>query len=360
MNPASSVVTPQIAHRDQPEGQIDGGFSLARLGTLLLRHWRFLVAVPLVVIPMVVARILLQSRSYTARTSFLPEKSTASSAGLRGIAAQFGIDAPDAGRSPDFYIDLLGTDEILGQVVTHTYETRRDGRVVTGELVALLGITGTTPAIKRDRAIAKMRRHMSVNAARRSNIVSVSVRESSPDLAVAIAQRMLDAIAEFDQHTRQSKAAAERQFLERRLEFANLELRSAEQALQAFSQRNRVFLDSPGLQFEHDRLQRKVDERQTVVTSLVQAFEQARVDEVRDTPVLTIIQKPRAPSTGDPRHLIPRTLLAGMLSFGFAFAVVILREAFRNANDQDPSLADEFARVRRDFLRMTRIGKVNS
>ncbi|HEU4880558.1 MAG TPA: hypothetical protein VFT21_13970 [Gemmatimonadaceae bacterium] len=353
--PAGNV---QLEHQVNHELRVDEGFSLARLGVLLLRHWRFLVALPLVVVPLVVASTALRSRTYTARVSFLPQSNSTAPAGLRGLAAQFGIEAfPDAGRSPDFYVDLLSTNEILGQVVSHEYEVHRDGKVIKGDLITLQRTAGTTPAVRRDRAIARLRRDMSVSTARRSSIVTLSVRESYPELASAIAQRMLEAIGQFDQHTRQSQAASERLFLERRLELANSELRDAEQALQVFNQRNRTFRDSPALEFEHDRLQRKVDERQTVVTSLVQAYEQSRVNEVRDTPVLTVIQQAQTPSSGDPRHLIPRTLLAGILTLGVAFLLVVMRDALRHAHDEDPRLAQEFDRVRGDFLRLTRIGK---
>src|SRR5207244_4476199 len=80
--------------------------------------------------------------------------------------------------------------------------------------------------------------------------------------------------------------------LEGRSQEALTELRTAEQAMQDFLVRNRQYQNSPPLQFEASRLQRRIDLTQQVYTNLVQAYEQARVAEVRNTPVLTIIDKP--------------------------------------------------------------------
>jgi len=90
--------------------------------------------------------------------------------------------------------------------------------------------------------------------------------------------------------TRQSQAAAERGFTEERMAEAQEELRAAENELQRFLQNNRQFQNSPELVFQHDRLQRRVAMRQQVYTSLVQSYEQARIDEVPNTPVITVVE----------------------------------------------------------------------
>ena len=46
--------------------------------------------------------------------------------------------------------------------------------------------------------------------------------------------------------------------------------------------------------FGHDRLERQVSVRQELVTAMAQAYEQARVDEVRNAPVITVIDQPES------------------------------------------------------------------
>jgi uncharacterized protein involved in exopolysaccharide biosynthesis len=53
--------------------------------------------------------------------------------------------------------------------------------------------------------------------------------------------------------------------------------------------------------------------QQAVYSSLAQAFEQARIDEVRNTPVVTLVDPPNLPAEPDRRWLLAKVLLAALL-----------------------------------------------
>jgi uncharacterized protein involved in exopolysaccharide biosynthesis len=116
----------------------------------------------------------------------------------------------------------------------------------------------------------------------------------------------------FNLKSRQSQASQERRFTEQRLTQAQADKRQAEDELQAFLQRNRDFRSSPQLSFAYDRLADNVSLRQQLYTTLAQSYEQARIEEVRDTPVITIVEPPMLPARPDPRP------------FGRAIAVCVL------------------------------------
>ena len=80
-----------------------------------------------------------------------------------------------------------------------------------------------------------------------------------------------------------------------------MELAFAEDSLKAFMFENRQFSNSPQLVFEEDRLQRQVSMRQDLVSAIAQAYEQARIEEVRNLPVITVIDHPEPPALADPR-----------------------------------------------------------
>ena len=112
------------------------------------------------------------------------------------------------------------------------------------------------------------------------------------NISIGASRPILDLVHTFDLTTRQTQAGAERRFSGERLAELTGELRDAEDTLKSFLIENRVFSNSPALQFEHDRLQRAVTMRQELVTSLAQAYERARIEEVRNTPVITLIDPP--------------------------------------------------------------------
>lgn len=119
--------------------------------------------------------------------------------------------------------------------------------------------------------------------------------------------------------------------------------------MQAFLQANRQWENSPDLTFQHDRLDRDISLRQQVYTTLVQSFEQARIAEVRDTPVITVLQAPYLPGR-DSR----RIALIGIVGLGLgAMAGLVLAfivEAVRRPAPGDPARED-FRTTWAGFLR---------
>jgi uncharacterized protein involved in exopolysaccharide biosynthesis len=103
-----------------------------------------------------------------------------------------------------------------------------------------------------------------------------------------------------------------------------MEKRQAEDELQAFLQRNRDFRSSPQLSFAYDRLADNVSLRQQLYTAVAQAYEQARIEEVRDTPVITVVEAPMLPARPDPRPFF-RAIAATVLLALVAARVLALR-----------------------------------
>jgi uncharacterized protein involved in exopolysaccharide biosynthesis len=185
-------------------------------------------------------------------------------------------------------------------------------------------------------------------------VVTVSVTMPSPHLAAQIARRLLDLTAEFNVRTRQSRAGSERKFAEQRATDAARDLRAAEDRLQGFLQANRQFQGSPSLVFQHERLQREVVMRQELYTTLLQSYQQARIDEVRDTPVLTVVDAPQPPAVRDPRGTAMRMLLG--LGFGAMLAVglALLRDYLRRSRELGRPDYREFSALRRSAFRWIR------
>jgi uncharacterized protein involved in exopolysaccharide biosynthesis len=120
---------------------------------------------------------------------------------------------------------------------------------------------------------------------------------------------------DFNISIRQSRARAERKFTSARVADARDSLSHAEDALAAFNMRNRV-ANSPGLQVERDRFQRAVDVASQIYLQLRGQAEQAALQEVRDTPALTVIDPPLLPirqSWPNRRLTVIAATLAGFL-----------------------------------------------
>jgi uncharacterized protein involved in exopolysaccharide biosynthesis len=220
-------------------------------------------------------------------------------------------------------VELLSSREILTRAAATPYTYRADGKIVTAQLPVIYGIKAGDSVAKYDQAVQRLGSDVSAEKSRETGIVRVSVVQRSPELAQQVDARLLALLNEFNLKTRQSQAANERRFIEQRMSEISTELRGAENRLQDFLQRNRGGVGTiPELSLERDRLQREVSIRQQVYTSLSTNYEQARIDEVRDTPALTVIESPSYPAHPAPRGTIRRVFLA--MIFGLVLGILPL------------------------------------
>lgn len=320
-------------------------FSLIGFATVILRYRWSVIWVAAIVFALVVIGTFLQRRTYTAPGSFMPVSSDAGSLRLSGIAAQFGFAVPtgEAGESPEFYAELLRSPEILRPVVETEFEFIgkaarwfSDTSLITGNLIELYEVDRGTYDKSREFTVLKLGRNIAVRTERDIGVVRFSVTTFWPEVSAQIAAMLLELVNDFNLETRQSQATVERQFVEERLAEVEQELLTAENALQVFLQTNRDYQDSPQLVFERERLQRDVLHRQQVATSLAESYEQARIEEVRNTPVLTIVEKPRVPVFPNRRRLALKGVLALMFGCVLGVFVALGRDFLARSRETEP------------------------
>jgi uncharacterized protein involved in exopolysaccharide biosynthesis len=335
--------------------------SVTKVVNAVLRRRILLVWLPLSIMALVIILTLLSPPSYTARASFTPQQADGARSALAGLAAQAGLSVGTVtgAQSPDFYAELIESRELLRSLVTTEYTVslersdwllRKHTETVTGDLTALLEIEREDPGRAREAAVERIRNLMVVTVSRASGIVTVRVSTPSPSLSAAILGRTLELVQEFNTEARQTQAAAERRFVEERLEETREEMLAADNALQRFLDQNRAFQQSPQLTFEYDRLHREMMRRQQLYASLAQAFEQARIDEVRNTPVVTVIEHPVEPALRDRRMLLIKAFLALIVGLLIAGTFALLGELVTNGRRGPAEDLNEFEVLKRETL----------
>jgi len=247
---------------------------------------------------------------------------------------------------------LLLTTGVLGPIARDSFAVRPDsGKLVP--LAAFLRVHAFDPADRFEKTLRRLRtKVISRTVAARTNIITVTVRTGSPFVSYSIANRLLEGLNNFNLTVRQSRAREERRFTEGRLEEARASLRRAEDALQGFLQANREYASSPGLTFQKDRLQRELNRQEQLVTALAQRYEENRIQEVRDTPVLTVVEPPALAARHDPGLQVLIVLLAIVASLCVGMMIVISNDVWNRHRvvGHDPGLAllaSEWKRIRR-------------
>lgn len=323
--------------------------------TVMLRHRRLIIGLPLVLTLVVVALTLAQRRQFTSRATFMPQAGDASRlASLGGLAAQFGVNIPttDQGQSPEFYADMVLSRPVLGSLLDTAY-TFKDpaGAPRSGTYAALMEIEGDSPALRREAALRDLQNRVGVSRNLRTGVIELRVRTPWPELSAQMATRILAKLNEFNVRQRHERAAAEREFAESRLREIRAELREAEDAVVRFERSNRAFARSPDASAQHARLEREVGIRQQMFMSFSQMYEQARVDAVRNTPLITVLEQPTVPALPDSRRGLLRVLLSLIAGTLVALFIAFVRELASPHRAHSETAFAEFEALRRDAIR---------
>jgi uncharacterized protein involved in exopolysaccharide biosynthesis len=269
-------------------------------------------------------------------TAFVPEKAAGISipAGLAAVAGRLGVQTSDANYTSAFWVYLLQTDAVVDRVIDATYPSSHDQFVSLPEVWSTRKANDTL--LSRFRSRKKARKELDVRADDRTGTIAVGFSAADPVLAAAVLDTLLDAVNDFNLDKRQSRARLERQFAAARRDEARDTLASAEIALRDFHLSNRNYANDPNLVFQEGRLRRRVDLAQEQYLILASQYEEARMAEVRDLPVITVVDNPKPPiKPSGPRRKI--LLVTAVL---FATAVTGLVEVVRLGLTRDGQMGD--------------------
>lgn len=295
------------------------GEVVARMLRTARRDWRLLLIV-IIILPLLVAvSSFLSDREYAVSAAFIPQEPPSAAQGLGVLTSQLGLSGGRVNIGPQFYADLLTSSPVLREVT----RTRYDVPGFRGTLVDYFGVQGDSL-----RALLRAQRQLTavldVTSNRNTGVVRVRVRTANPALSLAVVKRFLELMNDFNVNRRQTSGRNERRFLEQRVEVARAALTEAERALSSFDERNRV-ASAPQLQSERQRLEREVNLRSTTLTTVTQQLELARTDEIRDTPVIVVVERPEDSLEPAARGTVTKTFLAAVIAGCLAILMLWVR-----------------------------------
>src|SRR4051812_35100859 len=152
-------------NRDVPDEEV----SLWTYLNVLLRHRKLLVLLPIAMAVVVGTVKFLTPREYTATTSFVPQEATPPQSGLGQLASQFGLAPRTTTSSPQFYAELLETNDLLREVATTKY--RVSDPAFTGDVIDYLRIREPNRDEAIVAAVRRVRSMFSVNTDRLTGLV---------------------------------------------------------------------------------------------------------------------------------------------------------------------------------------------
>jgi uncharacterized protein involved in exopolysaccharide biosynthesis len=316
-------------------------FSIVELRRGITRRWKWLILIPLVAATIGALAAVVWPKTWTATTTFVPEQALGSNntsilgalGGLGSLLGEAGGGAAALSRlkdgpSTEFFADVLTSNELLSTTLRTPFVDPEDSGTKK-PLIELLDVSGSTPERRFGNGVRKFKKKVLVVISRKSAIVNLSVTLPDPVLSAAVANHMLNLLNKFNLERRQRSSTEQRRFAEARLAIAKGELDAAEKDRQVFLDANRTYYESPRLLAVYDQFDRGVRVKEGIFVGLTKTFEDSRVAEVRDTPLLTVVDVATVPD-----RPLQRPLLWGGLATAVGLMLGVIGVVFAALSDR--------------------------
>jgi tyrosine-protein kinase Etk/Wzc len=270
-----------------------------KLHEALAPAWRqrktiLIVALGLAVVTAIVNFVVLDL-TYKASASLLPETEK-SKLGMMsqfsGLAQLAGVSVPgsDVAR---LYPIILSSETVLLPVIETKYKSAKYSDSV--DLVRYFDLTKKTREENLDLALRELRGRMTTSFDAKTSSVVVTAEMEEPQLAADVLNGVIQQLDLFMRQKRITTASEQGKWISTRLSEVEKELRNAEDALKVFRERNRRVSDSPELLLMQERLLREIKVKSTVYEELKKQFELAKIEEIKNTTIVNVLDPARAP-----------------------------------------------------------------
>ena len=273
--------------------------------------------------------------------------SSRSVGGLQGLASEYGVNlnVGDFGNEkPSFYIpDIVNSRLLKKAVINNKWKTINNessnlidywkindstnfslGKI----LQRIMGKTSPSNLELKymDSAIEKLTEQLLVQE-EESGLIVISILMEEAQLAADIANYIANYIKTYVSDIMLAYSSTHRAFIEERLQYSKQDLSKSEEELKEFSEKNPFAVDTPELQLRRGRLMRNMEVNQQVYITLRQQYEMARINELKETPVINILDSGE-PASGEskPQKLMLIFLTTLIFMISTSIFIVIKKE----------------------------------
>ena len=313
--------------------------SLSDILLVLAKQLKLLIIAPLVLGTITAFYVLFISQPvYVSSTKIMSSGGSGSSPQLQGLVAQFGVTIPGGNESPEWvYPDIIRSRTLANALFDRKFDSEEFGPQKT--LLQILTYGDEEPAFGPDTlkkiAFEEYNGMIGVDQDPITQIYTVTVSASEPKLAADICEALIEELDEHQRGYKTEKAKETRIFIEGRIIEVQRELEEAEEDLKDFIDRNRQIQSSPALLLERERLTRESSVLTGVFTTLKQQLEMSKIDEVKESALVQVLDPPEAPLYRDKPKRKLAVLISLILGLGMAIVVAFIREYAKNSDEEE-------------------------
>ena len=280
----------------------DGENSISFFEILLLfvKQIKILILIPFIFVSLsIFYSLFIAKESYISPAKIISSSPNSKTSSLQGLASRFGLDAGinDKQELSFVYEDILRSRDFAKTMLEKKFDSK-----VLGKQKPLMQILNKD--LSKSELLDKKIKWKTINgfigsinfeADEKKGIIELSVIASEAELAKDLTRSLILELDRYQQDYNKSIASKARKFIESRIDKTQSELQIKEEKLKTFRDRNRRIENSPNLLLEQERLVREVLVLNGVFTTLKQQLETVKIDEVKESAYVLVIDSPETP-----------------------------------------------------------------
>jgi len=329
----------------QPYYFEEDSISLTDIMLTLARQLKVIIITPTILCALTIIYVLFFTKPvYTSTAKIMSSSSAGSMSQTSGLAAQFGIAMPTGQSEPKWvYPEIIKSRTLARVMLKRKFDTNEFGP--QKNLLQILTYGNDDPQVGLDTleimAVNSFLEMINISEDVKTAILTLSINASEPIFAAEVNQVLIE---ELDTHQRKynkAKTKDTKQFIEERIIDTEKELMAAEENLKVFMDRNRRIEYSPALQLEQQRYGREVAVLTGVFTTLKQQLETTKIEEVKESDYVIILDAPEAPLKKSKPKKRKMVIFAGIFGIGLGMVFAFVREFAANSEKEEKDKMSE-------------------
>ena len=259
--------------------------------------------------------VLFATPFYESYTSIYPVNENSQSQNfnnIQGIASTFGINIGSNQQSHYNISDLVKSNSLRRKIILNKWKTEKFKRNVNLIEYWSINDTNSYDLLRRIKTLFKQKISHDIEQSHieialeilkkrlkiienETGLIKVSIMMEEGRLASDIVNYIAKEIKLHVRSDLYVESSDHRKFIENRMDKSKIELSISESKLTDFRKKNPIILDTPEIQLQRGRLIRDVEVNQQVYITLRQQYEIAKIEELKSSTVIKVLDKGVAP-----------------------------------------------------------------
>lgn len=268
-------------------------------------------------------------RVYVSKVNILPVSSEGGSSVIPSLAKQFGLNNGDQGaaglHSTIMYPDILKSKRLASLVLKHKFATKKydEPKSLISILLKIDDKENNWTDNQLRLATKLLVRKINVKKNRGSAQITMSVSAFERQLAVDLAQKILEEFESLLYAFKIEDIIEKRDYIENRIIGIQKDLSHAEENLKNFREENRSIFTSPLLTLNEDRLVREVSVQEQIFITLKSQYEMVQIELLGQKKMMQILDPPSMPGRmskpNKSRNIVTALAISLILAYGYIF-----------------------------------------